>query len=535
MMRPGSRPPVAVMLLVLLALAAPGARAQEDSELSYWLENAKVALRQGDRGDALAYLERVLSEDPGNPEALALKARLGDPGVVEAAPSPDPEGLGEAMAGVDPGVTPELALELLRQEPYREDAPRLRRLLGAHYLKLAQAAERGGPKGEGMVAFRRAAFFAGDDPLVRYEFFQALMRRERLEEALKEAEAFLALQSQGALAKEMDRQLLEVHTRLGEKQMKANRWDVAIRHLRKVVRKVPPEVRGFGEVEEKLAVCFYTLGVREAANGRGREACEAFSNLLELRPAAGDGQARFDRQYMGKLRRSALSPLWGQGKTGKEQGRLLEAHRYLGHVLTLGTEAWMLKLADQYRKEIEELAGPSVRIEERRRRLGLAPEEPLPEDEAAALRPLLEGAAGTAATSEGSLGIPTLAELLHGGRRPLPSEPPTALAALEDAGSPEAEPEAAYDSEAAGMMQSVAGPATRAPESPEADAPPPDPEAAPPPGPAPRWIPGSGTPPPWLRGSTPAPAPDPVRAPPPGAPRGDDDWESGLGYEGEAP
>ncbi len=358
-------------LALTMAVVATPLWAQADPELEYWMREANQALQEKDSTKAYQALEQVLSIDPGNPTALSLKASL-DPQGGQLNVS---QGMSASVLGTDPGVlgygvSPEQALELLREDPYRQDAEELKKVLGLDYGKKAQALEAEGKKGAAMVAFRRALFFNPSDPMIHYEFFQALMKRGRLKEALGEGETFLELQSSGALASEMRRQLVEVHTRLGAKQMKANRWDVAIEHFQKVLRnKQGP--REFGEVEEKLAVCYYTLGVRENANGRRLPACRAFSSLLELRPEAGVARETFDSQYFDKLSSSALSPLWNQGKKSKEEGRLIEAYRFFGHVLTLGKQGWMLKLSKQYRQEIKELAGESVDAEEARVRAGM--------------------------------------------------------------------------------------------------------------------------------------------------------------------
>ena len=191
--------------------------------------------------------------------------------------------------------------------------------------------------------------------------------------------------------------------------MQANRWTAAIEHFRKVLR-VQGGAQGFGEVEEKLAVCFYTLGVREKASGQTREACLNFSQLLELRPASGLARETFDRSYLDKLRSNALSPLWNQGKASKEEGRPLEAYRFFGHVLTLGTQEWMLKLSRKYRGEIEDIAGESLALEEARLRQWMAPSDETrpPVSPDMGMRPMgmNPGAMPVAPGAPGSLGTP---------------------------------------------------------------------------------------------------------------------------------
>jgi tetratricopeptide (TPR) repeat protein len=391
---------------VALVLASP-AQAQVDPEQSFWMQEAQAALADGDSDRARTALERVLAVDPGNPAAQDLLRR-----IEPAGSAPMDEVATALVSGMldDQGViSPEEALSRLRADPYDPEAPRLKKVLGDDYFQQAQAAEKDGKKGMAMVAFRRAIFFQPREPLMRYEMFQALMRRDRLVEALEQAEIFLELQNEGALAREMERQLVEVHTRLGSKKMQANRWTAAIEHFRKVLG-VQGGPKGFGEVEEKLAVCFYTLGVREKASGRTREACLQFSQLLELRPPQGLPRETFDRAYLEKLRSNALSPLWNQGKASKEEGRPLEAYRFLGHVLSLGTQEWMLKLSRKYRKEIEDIAGESIALEEARLRRGMAPSK-----EAAVPAPALAPAPGIAPG------------LVPGGGPVAPAPMPTAL------------------------------------------------------------------------------------------------------------
>jgi tetratricopeptide (TPR) repeat protein len=482
-------------LFLSLFLLGSGLLARGDPELRYWMERAQEAMRQGNLDEAQRLVEGILTQDPGNPEARALEARLQPGNAVDV-------GLESASPVRALQIEPEEALRMMREDPYREDAPELNRILGNHYFALGQEKERAGKRGAAMVALRRAAFFQPDEPMIHYELFQAFLRRARLQEALQEAESFLALQPTGALAREMERQLVDVHTRLGEAKMKANRWGVAIEHLRKVLPRVPPEERGFGEVEGNLAICYYTLAVREAAGHRRLKSCEAFSELLALRPREGQGKELFDRQYLAKLRRSALSPLWNQAKASQEEGRLLEAYRFYGHVLELGTQGWMLKLSRQHRKKIEEMVGPAAAEEERRRRIGLRPGEQAPGEQA----PDLAAAPGSIETS--GAGIPVL-----------PVRPPTLEEQLYGAPQPVEMPGAGFVDGAA-----VAYPLVSAP----TPTPSPTPKPVVPALPQTPWVPGSGAPPPWLRPATP-----PASTRPPVTPLATSQAGSSVGYRNQ--
>ena len=163
---------------VALALAlGAGVFAQGDPEQSYWMQEARAAMADGESDRARVALERVLAGDPGNPAARELMARL-----VPGGGAPMDEVATALVSGMlgGGGVTPEEALARLRNDPYDPEAESLKKVLGDHYFQEAQAAEKAGKTGTAMVGFRRAIFFQPREPLMRYEMFQALVRRDRL-------------------------------------------------------------------------------------------------------------------------------------------------------------------------------------------------------------------------------------------------------------------------------------------------------------------------------------------------------------------
>ncbi len=484
-----------VTLAAGLFLAVPGygpAQGREE-EIALPIAEAREALARGDLAPARERLETVLALDPAHPEALELLRMLEEAAGGGAPTRPAGwQGLGgDLPAGLSPEeglprVSPEVASELLAEDPEREDAAELRGIVAQKLLEDGKSAEAAGKGAKAMVAFRKAAFMDPADPLIRYEYFQALFRRNRLPEALEQAEAFLRIQSQGALASEMRRQLMDVYTRLAERDMKESDWTGAVRHLA-AVRSLGPEGGGFGDVDGRLAVCYYSLGAREAAQGRRAEACRAFSSLLSLRPGNDTGRDLFDRQYLDRLRSTALSGFWNQAKEDKAAGRLLEAFRYFGHVLLLGSQNWMLKLARQARDEIRALAGDAVQvIEAEEAQLGLVPV-------ASAPAPLRPGS---------GIQVP-----------PAPAAVPPPEVSLEAAlygapVSPDLPP-----GPVAGAALPMAGPAT----------------------PAAPWVPGSGELPRWLE---PGAVPEGDGVPPSLAEPGEGPEEEGYegeGEEGEVP
>lgn len=256
-------------------------------------------------------------------------------------------------------------LVLLQSQARAYDRGLIEEALGQKFFDEALALSNSGSRGRSMAAFRKAVYLAPRLAMLRYEYFEALRKQKRYEEALVQAEAFLELQPEGALSREALRQASQVHVSLGEELMKDNRWDAAIEHFEKV-RQLSGYPDRFSEVEGKLAVCLYTLGVREAANKDRATAARYFSRLVGLRPENESQRNLFDQQFLDKLRTNGRSPLWNEGKEAKEAQRYVEAYRYLGDTLVLATHGWMQKLCNQYRAEILALLGPGVEVDAQR-------------------------------------------------------------------------------------------------------------------------------------------------------------------------
>lgn len=391
------------LLLGLLLCLPPGGAAQ-DVELEHWIQAARAAYAQGELESARSLARQVLALDPANPQGLELER------LLAADPTPRPE------LPVDPGTgtgaAPEIpfedAVRMLQEDPSAADAPAWRAAIGGHWFRQARAAEESGSRAKALAAYRRAVVFAPDDPLLRYSYFQLLFKVQRLDEALVQAGEFLGRQPTGALAKEMRRQLVEVLIRLATTKMSAGRWDQATSHLEKALE-LGPEGGTAMSVRDSLATCYFALG-RDAGQARRDLACRAYTALVALRPGDEIARAEFDARWMEKLRTNALPVLWAEAKAAKAAGRLIDAYGALGAVLVLSKDPWMVKLANQYRQEIRDVAGDSVDAEASRAGLpgGLEGGEPPP----------ASGGALPAATTTGPMDLE--AELYRGAAAPTP-------------------------------------------------------------------------------------------------------------------
>ncbi len=333
-----------VSITLVLSGWARGAccRAQDELQLKEWLSSASDYYEKREFYKAKEAIEMARRLYPDDPRVKELERKiseaLGRGGAAGV-------GAGVSPAGGEHGAVVDESEENTLLEYYaKADSSALREELGRKLSGICVSKARRfvseGKDEEAIVELRKAYLFDPSNHWAYYELFGLLRRKGRTEEALEYGERFLRLQSLGAVAAEVRRELVESYERLASAYASISRWDRAVSYLERAVKLADEPARKLRLLRDILS-SYCTLCNFQHTRRQYAEASDTIIRLLAARrkylEAAEEArragvEVRRDEtvdKHVARILRVAPSVLWQGAMERRKHGALVEARKYL--------------------------------------------------------------------------------------------------------------------------------------------------------------------------------------------------------------